>query len=112
MASKLKPVLVDGYVDCPVLIAHHSEGFTVCRERDRPTVCKVPSGDLGRYFPSGKLTVEKRSGPRVKDRVSWKHGKGRRSGRVYDFYNGEALIRFPSGAKCGIALDRLTIEEG
>ena len=46
---------LDGTADRPVLIDHASEGFVICRERNRPTVCKVPSGLLCRYFPSGQL---------------------------------------------------------
>lgn len=46
-----------GTVADPVAAEDLSDAFAICRERDQPTVCRLPSGKLSRFFPSGRLEI-------------------------------------------------------
>lgn len=52
--------------------------------------------------------------PLIGKTVSWKHGRGRRTGVVVGIYDNteEAAIRFANGAGCALPFDRLTVEKG
>ena len=77
-------------------------------------ICTFPAEVLDVTAENAAERVRTLAQPLIGKRVSWKHGKGRRSGVVVGIYDnlGEAEIRYATGTSVGLPFDRLTVEEG